>query len=198
MRSMQRKQITWRNLSPYLWRLELALTEITDVTGLDILHLQSEFVCATQIVEFISYKELNLARLVEGILVAQGYRTQASPVGNDGSVYISADGGIGLMGFALPRVAALVRPINQMADPGVDELKAFKTLSRSENGLFVSWLCFSDETKEEAGRLFRQAEFWDVGGIIRALTANYEKMSDELRSYVPLKQIWILDRQKLD
>jgi predicted Mrr-cat superfamily restriction endonuclease len=157
-----------------------------------------EIVCATQIVEFIGYKELNLARRVEEILVAQGYRTQASPFGNDGSVYILADGGLGPFGFALPRVAALVRPINQMLDPDVVELEAFKTLSGSENGLFASWLYFSDETKEEAGRLFNQAEFWDVGGIIRALTANYEKISDESRSYFPLKRIWILDRQKLD
>jgi hypothetical protein len=85
-----------------------------------------------------------------------------------------------------------------MVDPDVVELEAFKTLSGSENGLFASWLYFSDETKEEAGRLLNQAEFWDVGGIIRALTANYEKISDESRSYFPLKRTWILDRQKLD
>lgn len=175
----------------------MALTE-TDVSDLDILHLPSEFVCETQIVEFISYNELDLARLVEEILIAQGYRTQASPFRTGGSVYILADGGIGPLGFALPRVAALVRSTNQMEDPDIDELKAFKALSGSKNGLFASWLYFSDETKAEAGRLFDQAEFWDVVGIIRALTEKYGKLSDELKSCFPLKRIWILDRQKLD
>jgi restriction system protein len=163
---------------------------------LDIFHL--EMILETKIVEFFSYNELSLARLVEEILIAQGYRTQVSPFGDVGDVYISAYDGIGPLGFGLPRIAALVRPINQMEDPSVDELEAFKTLSKSENGLFASWLYFSDETQELARRLFNQAELWDVNGIIRAITTNYEKLSDELRSYVPLKQIWILDRQKLD
>jgi hypothetical protein len=33
----------------------MAPTEITDVTDLDFLHLDSEMVCATQIVELMSY-----------------------------------------------------------------------------------------------------------------------------------------------
>ena len=175
----------------------MALTD-ADVTDLDILHLQSEFVVATQIVEFISYNKLHLVRLVVGILIAQGYRTQWCPFGDAGSVYILADGGIGPLGFALPRIAVLVRPVSQMTDPDVNELKSFKALSGAANALFVSWLYFSDKTKAEACNLFQQAEFWDVGGIIRAFTENYEKIFDELRSYLPLKQIWILDRRKLD
>jgi len=163
---------------------------------LDIFHL--EMMLETKIVEFFSYNELSLARLVEEILIAQGYRTQVSLLGDVGDVYISAYDGIGPLGFGLPRIAALVRPINQMEDPSVDELEAFKASSKSENGLFASWLYFSDETQDHARRSFNQAEFWDINGIIRAITRNYEKLSDELRSYIPLKQIWILDRQKLD
>jgi len=176
----------------------MASRELTSVEDLDILPLDFVTICETQIVEFFSYNELSLARLVEEILIAQGYRTQVSPFGDVGDVYISAYDGIGPLGFGLPRLAALVRPINQMEDPSVDELEAFKASSKSENGLFASWLYFSDETQDHARRSFNQAEFWDINGIIRAITTNYEKLSDELRSYIPLKQIWILDRQKLD
>jgi predicted Mrr-cat superfamily restriction endonuclease len=178
------------------WRLEMGFTEPTRDADLDIFQL--EMMLETKIVEFFSYNELSLARLVDEIFIAQGYRTQVSPFGDAGNVYISAYDGMGPLGFALPRIAALVRPIDQMADPGADELEAFKALSKSENGLFASWLCFSDETQELARRLFNQAEFWDVNGIIRAITTKYEKLSDELRASIPLKQIWILDRQKLD
>jgi hypothetical protein len=101
----------------------------TDLTGLDILHLPSEFVCATQIVEFISYNELALAGLVEGILIARGYQTQVSAFGDAGTVCVLADGGVGPLGFALPRIAALVRPINRMADPGTSELEEFRAIS---------------------------------------------------------------------
>ena len=61
----------------------------TDVSDLDIEHLNIEMVSATQIVEFISRNGLDLARLVEGILIAQGYRTRVSPFGSDGSIDIS-------------------------------------------------------------------------------------------------------------
>ena len=37
----------------------------TDLSNLDILNLPTKFVCSTQIVEFISYKGIDLARLVE-------------------------------------------------------------------------------------------------------------------------------------
>jgi hypothetical protein len=90
-----------------------------------------------------------------------------SPFGNAGDVYISAYDGIGPFGFALPRIAALVRPIDQMEDPGVDELEAFKALSKSENNLFASRLYFSDETQEQARRLFNQTEFWKLGAASR-------------------------------
>jgi restriction system protein len=152
---------------------------------------ESEFECETQIIEFISYNGLDLARFVEEILLAQGYRTQASPCGAAG-VYISACGAIGPLGFALPPISAFVRPINRMEDPSFDDLGAFKALSDSGNSLFASWLYFSDETQEEASRLFDQVKFWNIGDVVRALTANYEKTSDELKSYIPLKRIWTL------
>jgi hypothetical protein len=52
----------------------------TDVSDLDIEHLNVEMVCATQIVEFISRNELALAPLVEEILIAQGYPTHQTPI----------------------------------------------------------------------------------------------------------------------
>jgi restriction system protein len=176
----------------------MASAQSASLADLDILNLESELVCETQIIEFISCNRLNLARLVEEILLAQGYRTQTSPFGDAGSVYISACGAIGPLGFALPPISVLARSIDQMDDPSFDELEAFKALSNSGNSLFASWIYFSDETKEEASRLFGQAKFWNIGDIGRALTANYEKMSGSLKSYIPLKQIWILDRKKLD
>jgi hypothetical protein len=66
----------------------------TDVSDFDIEHLNIEMVCATQIVEFISRKELDLARFVDGILMARGYRTRVSPFGDDGGIEILADGGV--------------------------------------------------------------------------------------------------------
>ena len=166
-----------------------------DVSDLDIEHLDIEMVSATQIVEFISRNELYLARLVEGILIAQGYRTRVSPFGDDGSFDIAADGGAGPLGFGLPRIAVLVKSGSEAANPDINELKKFAALSGVANGLFVSWIGFTDAAEREAGRLFHQAQFWNVKHLIETLTANYDKISGNLKSYLPLKRIWILDQR---
>jgi restriction system protein len=177
--------------------MEIRMTD-TDVSDLDIERPNIEMVSATQIVEFISRNELDLARLVEGILIAQGYRTRVSPFGDDGSIDIVADGRMGPLGFGLPRIAVLVKPGNEMADPDIDELEAFMALSGAAQGLFVSWIGFTDAARKEAGRLFHQSKFWDVTQVIVELVANYEKLSDGLKSELPLKRIWILGQKKPD
>ena len=169
-----------------------------DVADLDIEKLDVELVSATQIVEFISRNELDLPRLVEEILIAQGFRTRVSPFGDDGSVSMVADGGNGPLGFALPRIAVLVKSGSEMPDPGTDELEAFLALSGAAQGLFVSWIKFTDAAKAEAGRLFHQTKFWDVAQIIVELKANYEKLSGKLRVDLPLKCIWILGTKRPD
>ena len=61
------------NLSGFKVELLLRANMDTDVSDLDIEHLNIEMVSATQIVEFISRNELDLAWLVEEVLMAQGY-----------------------------------------------------------------------------------------------------------------------------
>jgi restriction system protein len=167
---------------------------VTDVSTLDIENLDVQMVGESQIVEFISRSEISLSRLVNEILLAIGYETRISSFGKDGSIDILADGVIGPLGFALPRTAVLVKPDIDLADPDLAELEAFMALSSASNGLFVSWTGFTDSARKEAGRLFHQTKFWDVGQVAEMLKANYEKLSDDLKSNFRLKQIFILDR----
>jgi hypothetical protein len=59
------------------------------------------------------------------------------------------------LGFGLPRIAVLVKPGSEMADPNAAELEAFLALSGAAQGLFVSWIGFTDAAKKEAARLFQ-------------------------------------------
>jgi len=137
-----------------------------DVADIDIEHLDVDLVSRTQIVEFISRNEVDLARIVEVILIAQGYRVQVSPFGKYGGVGMVAEGGEGPIGFRLPRIAVLVHPGSEVADPDINELEAFLALSGAAQGLFVSWVGFSDAARAEAGRLFHEAKFWDIGQTV--------------------------------
>jgi restriction system protein len=130
--------------------------------------------------------------------MAQGYRTSGSPFGDDGSVGMVADGGNGPFGFVLPRIAVLVKSGSEAANPDINEMEKFVALSGAAQGLFVSWIGFTDAAKKEAGRLFHQTKFWDVTQIIDELIANYEKLSGKLKSDLPLKRVWILGQKKPD
>ena len=169
-----------------------------DVADIDIEHLDVDLVSRTQIVEFISRNEVALARLVEVILIVQGFRVQASPFGKYGGVSMIAEGGEGPIGFRLPRIAVLVNPGSEIADPDINELEELSALSGAAQGLFVSWAGFSKAARAEAGRLFHQAKYWDIGQTVAEWTAVFEKLPHGVRSILPLKQIWILDQTPTD
>ena len=109
-----------------------------------------------------------------------------------------AEGGEGPIGFRLPRIAVLVNPGSEIADPDINELEEFSALSGAAQGLFVSWFGFSKAARTEAGRLFHQAKFWDIGQTVAEWTAVFEKLPVGVRSILPLKQIWILDQTPPD
>jgi predicted Mrr-cat superfamily restriction endonuclease len=156
-----------------------------EIEGLDI-----SIVSETQIIEFISRKRIDLARLATEILVASGFQTSVSSFGHDGSISILAEGKAGPLGFKLPRIAVLVKPNIEPANPDVRELEAFLALSGAFNGLFVSWTGFTEAAEREACRLFHQAKFWNVGTIVEMLKDNYSLVSNDLKSALPLKRFW--------
>lgn len=105
-----------------------------------------------------------------------------------------ADGKIGPLDFALPRIAVLVKLDIDLANPELAELEAFMALSGASNGLFVSWTGFTELAQKEAGRLFHQTKFWDVGRVAEMLRDNYQKLSNDLQSDLRLEKIWVLSR----
>jgi hypothetical protein len=80
-------------------------------------------------------------------MIAQGYRTQASPLGDAGSVCILAYDGIGPLGFPLSRIAVLVTSINQIPDPDINELETFLALGGASNGSLLVGLTSPKEPR---------------------------------------------------
>jgi restriction system protein len=148
---------------------------------------------ADQIVDYIGRKfpGHNLARLVGGILEAEGYKVQVSRPGPDGGVDIIA--GTGPMGFNTPRLAVQVKSGGTPADVGVlRELQGVMPRFGAEHGLVVSWAGFKESVVREARQLFFEVRLWDAGELVNALQNNYERLSDELQAELPLKRIWLL------
>lgn len=62
----------------------------------------------------------------------------------------------------------------------------------AEYGLLVSWSGFKNSVEQERGNQFFRIRLWDSNDVIRELFANYGKLSTEIQTEIPLKQIWML------
>lgn len=146
-----------------------------------------------EILKFIqaNFKGHDLARLVDAVLRAQGYKTEVSPPGPDGGVDILA--GCGALGFDQPRLCVQVK-----SGSGAEGQKTFNELLgvvskfASQQGLLVSWGGFSNAVKQDAKKDFFRIRLWDQGDVVNAILENYERLDAEIKAELPLKRIWVM------
>lgn len=146
-----------------------------------------------QLRDYISrrFKGHELAKLVAGILEAQGFKTMVSPPGPDGAVDITCSSGA--LGLSEPRICVQVK--SQASPVGVTvyrELRDKTNRMNATHGLLVSWGGFKKtidtEAKDDVFKIMR----WGSKEIIEELLRNYINLPTEIKSIIPLKQIWIL------
>ena len=146
-----------------------------------------------EILKFIQAKFMghDLARLVDSILKAQGYKTKMSPPGPDGGVDILA--GSGLLGFDQPRLCVQVKSGGAAeGQKTFNELRGVMSKFDSEQGLLVSWGGFTKPLTNDARNDFFKVRLWDQGDVVDAVLQNYDRLGDEIKAELPLKKIWIL------
>ncbi len=135
------------------------------------------------------FKGYDLARLVEGILRAQGYTTYRPPTGPDGGADILA--GAGPLGFGSPRLVVEVKSEQSPIDrPTVDKLLGSVTKFGANEGLFVSWSGFKNNVQKELAGSYFRVRLWSQTELLDALYDVYDKLDDDLRAEIPLKRIW--------
>ena len=135
------------------------------------------------------YKGHGMAVLVEAVLAAQGYTTYRSGEGPDKGVDILA--APGPLGFGQPRIAVQVKSGDTAIDrPTLDQLIGTMQNVQADQGLLVSWGGFkSSVDKEEATQFFR-VRLWNQDTLIRQILATYDRLSEDIRTELPLKRIW--------
>ena len=141
------------------------------------------------------FKGHGLARLVDGILRAQGYVTHLSPEGPDGGIDILA--GTGPLGFGHPRLCVQVKSQDTPLESRVlNELKgAMQSVGASE-GLLVSWGGFKDSITRLTASNFFGVRLWSQKELLEALFASYERLDEDLKAELPLKRIWTVAEQE--
>lgn len=152
-----------------------------------------------EILKFIqaNFKGHALARLVDAVLRAQGYKTEVSPPGPDGGVDILA--GSGALGFEQPRLCVQVKSGGSAeGQKTFNELLGVVSKFDSQQGLLVSWSGFTNPVKSDARKDFFRIRLWDQGSLVDAVLQNYERFDDVIKADLPLKRIWVLVKEQTD
>jgi restriction system protein len=137
-----------------------------------------------------NFKGHELARLVEAVLVADGFSCERKPPGADGGVDILA--GRGPLGLDAPRVVVQVKSDAQpVGDPVVQTLQGAITRFNADQALLVAW----GGVNRNAEKFLETTKFtirvWDSSDLMNALFRCYDRLPEDLRADLPLKQIWI-------
>jgi restriction system protein len=131
----------------------------------------------------------DLTRLVAEILTAQGYLVNVSPPGPDKGIDIVA--GRGPLGFDAPRIVVQVKS-GSADQPTLQALIGSVQDTQADYGLLVCWSGFTSHVETRKNNLFFRIRLWGRAEIIEALLQVYERLPEELRAELPLRQVWAL------
>jgi restriction system protein len=135
-----------------------------------------------------------LSRLVDAVLVADGWTTKVSPPGPDGGVDIFA--GRGPFGLDAPRLCVQVKSQNSPADVTVYRtLQGSMQSFKAEQGLLVCWGGFNKVVLTEAKQGHFSVRLWESSDLVSAIYRTYEKLPAEIQAELPLKRVWMLVKE---
>jgi restriction system protein len=136
------------------------------------------------------FKGHGMERLVEAVLVAQGYTTYRSPEGADKGVDLLA--APGALGFGSPRICIQVKSTEGPVDhPTLQQLVGAMQAVQAEQGLLVSWGGFKSSVERARAQHFFKVRFWDQDTLIGQILESYDKLDDEIRAELPVKRVWV-------
>jgi len=66
----------------------------------------------------------------------------------------------------------------------------------ADYGLLVSWSGFKKSVTMEIPKQFFKVRLWEAKTIIEEIFNNYDKLSDEIKTEIPLKRVWMLNLEE--
>lgn len=169
-------------------RDSIATTDGEDASPPDLARIALD-----QITDHISrrFRGHALERLVEAILIAQGFVTDRTAEGADGGVDILC--GKGSLGLESPRMCVQVKSEDKPIDVKViRELQGVLSTFGADLGLVVAWRGFTSKADQEARRNFFKIRLWGPDALISQMVSVYDKLPEDIQKDIPLKRIWTL------
>lgn len=169
---------------------------LTDDDVLDVVDIDLEDNALQEIADKIirRYAGHGLAKVVAAILEAKGFTTYVSPPGPDNGVDILASQGS--LGFDPPRICVQVKSGDAPIDRAThDQLIGAMSNHKADYGMLVSWGGFKNSIKKEEANHFFKVRLWTHKEIVQEFLNHYEDLPGDIREAIPLKRIWIIDKQ---
>lgn len=165
-------------------------TDATDAVGSQIDLEQYAFDrLSTYVIEkFAGYK---MQRLVAAILEAEGFTCKVPSEGPDQGVDVLA--GTGPFGMDSPRLVVQVKSeAGAVGSPVVGQLLGAMSRHQTTQGLLVAWGGVTKPAEQLLINEHFRVRVWSSKELLEAVFRNYDRLSEEVRSELPLKRIWTL------
>lgn len=138
------------------------------------------------------FKGHRMEDLINEILKAKGFTTYRSPEGADQGVDLLASADT--LGFGSPKICVQIKTQDNPVDrPTLDQLIGTMSNYNADYGLLVSWSGFKTSVIKEIPKQFFKVRLWDSQKVIEEIFENYDKLSDEIKTEIPLKRVWMLN-----
>lgn len=138
------------------------------------------------------FKGHRMEELINEILKTKGFTTYRSPEGADQGVDLLASADT--LGFGSPKICVQIKTQDNPIDrPTLDQLIGTMSNYNADYGLLVSWSGFKTSVIKEIPKQFFKVRLWDSQKIIEEIFENYDKLSDEIKTEIPLKRVWMLN-----
>lgn len=138
------------------------------------------------------FKGHRMEDLINDILKAKGFTTYRSPEGSDQGVDLLASADT--LGFGSPKICVQVKTQDNPVDrPTLDQLIGTMSNYNADYGLLVSWSGFKTSVVKEIPKQFFRVRLWDSQKIIEEIFENYDRLSDDIKTEIPLKRVWMLN-----
>ena len=97
----------------------------------------------------------------------------------------------GLLGLDSP-IVVRVKSGSQIGSPVVDQLHGVMAAHGAHQGLLVAWGGLSRAALDALKTSRLRVRVWQASDVVDAVLSHYESLSEEVRSSIPHKRVWML------
>jgi restriction system protein len=136
------------------------------------------------------FKGHELSELVSALLTAEGFSCFMSPPGSDGGADVLA--GMGPMGMDSPKLVVQVKSqTTPVGDAVIQQLDGAIRRFKADQALLVTFFGVTGPAKNKLETEYFNIRIWTMEDILESVYKNYNRLPNDLRARIPMKQIWV-------